>query len=85
MEYDGAARQLFTDFKKCQDSISMEVLIEHSYWIRSTNELVKLIKTCLNETTVTSVSLNTHVMHMIHSGLKRARIRFYNHYFSTLL
>jgi hypothetical protein len=49
-EYNGTVHQLFIDFKKAYDSINREVLYNILLEFGVPKKLVRLIKTCLNET-----------------------------------
>jgi hypothetical protein len=49
-EYNGTVHQLFIDFKKAYDSIKREVLYNILLEFGVPKKLVRLIKTCLNET-----------------------------------
>jgi hypothetical protein len=49
-EYNGMVHQLFIDFKKAYDSIRKEVLYNILVEFGIPKKLVRLIKTCLNET-----------------------------------
>jgi hypothetical protein len=49
-EYNGTVHQLFIDFKKAYDSIKREVLYNILLEFGIPKKLVRLIKTCLNET-----------------------------------
>jgi hypothetical protein len=48
-EYNGTVHQLFIDFKKAYDSVTIEVLYNILLEFGIPKKLVRLLKMCLNE------------------------------------
>jgi hypothetical protein len=71
-EYNETVHQLFRDFKKVYDSVRREVLYNILMEFGVLMELVRLIKTCLNET-CSKVRVGKHLSYSlpIQTGLKQ--------------
>jgi hypothetical protein len=83
-EYNGTVHQLFRDFSKAYDSVRREVLYKILIEFGIPRKLVRIVKTCLNET-YSKIRIGKHLSGPFptKNGLKQGNP--YHHCFSTLL
>jgi hypothetical protein len=72
MEYNETVHQLFVDLKKVYDSFRKEILYNNLIQFGGPMKLLRLIKTCLNET-YSKVQIGNYLSHnfLIQNGLKQ--------------